>query len=58
METELFKTLGQLAGIGGIAFGVFLLLFRALIRKAVFPRLPAAQAPRLLSLIVFGHFGQ
>jgi hypothetical protein len=39
------------AGIGGIALGVFLLLFRDIIRKNIFPRLPAAEAYRLLRLI-------
>ena len=51
METELLKTLGQIAGIGGIALGVFLLLFRDLIRKKIFPTLTKDQAFRLLRLI-------
>jgi hypothetical protein len=37
-ELESLKQLGQIAGIGGIALGVLLLLFRDVIRKAVFPR--------------------
>ena len=51
METEILKTVGQVAGIGGIALGVFLLLFRDIIRKNIFPKLPAAEAYRLLRLI-------
>jgi hypothetical protein len=51
MNTELLRTVGQIAGIGGIALGVFLILFRELIRKSVFPRLSARQASRLLTLI-------
>jgi hypothetical protein len=51
MDTELLKTVGQIAGIGGIALGVFLILFRELIRKSIFPRLSAQQASRLLTLI-------
>ena len=51
METELLKTLGQIAGIGGISLGVFLLLFRDLIRKKIFPILTKDQAFRLLRLI-------
>jgi hypothetical protein len=35
MDTELLKTLGQIAGIGGLVLGVFLLLFRDLIRKPI-----------------------
>ena len=33
MEAEVLKTVGQIAGIGGISLGVFLLLFRDIIRK-------------------------
>jgi hypothetical protein len=51
MEAEVLKTVGQVAGIGGIALGVFLLLFRDIIRKNIFPKLPAAEAYRLLRLI-------
>jgi hypothetical protein len=39
MDAELLKTVGQVAGIGGVALGVFLLIFRELIRKAVLPKL-------------------
>ena len=51
MEAEILKTLGQIAGIGGLALGVFLLLFRDIIRKNIFPKLPAPEAYRLLRLI-------
>ena len=51
MEPELFKTFGQIAGIGGIALGVFLLLFRDIIRKSIFPQLKKDDAFRLLRLI-------
>jgi hypothetical protein len=50
METELFKTLGQVAGIGGIALGVLLILFKEIIRKSIFPTLKKDQAYRLLRL--------
>jgi hypothetical protein len=49
--TEVLKIVGQIAGIGGLALGVFLLLFREIIRKNIFPSLPADQAYRLLRLI-------
>ena len=52
MDTELLKVVGQVAGIGGLALGVFLLLFREVIRKRIFPMLPPAQAYRLLRLII------
>ena len=51
MDTELIKTVGQVAGIGGIALGVFLLLFRDLIRKQIFPTLAKREGYRLLRLI-------
>ena len=51
MDTELLKTVGQIAGIAGVALGVFLLLFRELIRKSILPRLPAREASRFLTLI-------
>ena len=53
MNVELFKTLGQIAGIGGVALGVFLILFRELIRKSIFPTLKKDDAFRLLQLIAF-----
>lgn len=52
MDSELLKTVGQVAGIGGVALGVFLILFREVIRKQIFPSLTKAQAYRLLSLVV------
>jgi hypothetical protein len=51
MDLGLFKTLGQIAGIGGVALGVFLILFRELIRKSIFPTLEKDDAFRLLRLI-------
>ena len=51
MDVGLLKSLGQIAGIGGIALGVFFFLFRDLIRKSIFPKLNQADAYRLLRLI-------
>src|SRR3954453_16903835 len=51
MELQVLKTVGQIAGIGGLALGVLLLLFKDIIRKNIFPKLPAAEAYRLLRLI-------
>jgi hypothetical protein len=51
MDAEVLKTVGQVAGIGGLALGVFLLLFKDIIRKNIFPRLPPPEAYRLLRLI-------
>ncbi|WP_192253571.1 hypothetical protein [Mesorhizobium silamurunense] len=52
MDAAVLKAVGQVAGIGGLALGVFLLLFREIIRKKIFPKLPPAEAYRLLRLIV------
>ena len=52
MDAALLKAVGQVAGIGGLALGVFLLLFREIIRKKIFPRLPPAEAYKLLRLII------
>lgn len=50
------KTVGQVAGIGGIALGVLLLVFRDVVRKNIFPGLAQVQAYRLIRLIVFLTF--
>jgi hypothetical protein len=52
MDLELIKTVGQIAGIGGIALGVLLILFREIIRKKIFPQLTKEQAYSLLKLII------
>lgn len=52
MDAEMIKAAGQIAGIGGVALGVFLILFREVIRKSIFPMLMRAQAYQLLKLIV------
>jgi hypothetical protein len=51
MEASLLKTVGQIAGIGGIALGVFLLLFRDIIRKEIFPQLTKERAFHLIRLV-------
>lgn len=51
MGADVLKVMGQVAGIGGLALGVFLLLYRDLIYKNIFPKLPPAQAYRLLRLL-------
>jgi hypothetical protein len=52
VEAEVLKTVGQVAGIGGIALGVLLLVFREVVRKQIFPQLTKQQAYRLLTTIV------
>lgn len=50
--TATLKVLGQVAGIGGLALGVLLLIFREVVRKNIFPNLAQAQAYRLIRLLV------
>jgi hypothetical protein len=52
MNAEILKTVCQAAGIGGVALVVFYLLFREIIRKSIFPKLPPEDAYRLLRLII------
>ena len=52
MDLQVLRTLGQIAGIGGLALGVFLLLFRAVIQKSVFRMLTEEQSYRLLRLVI------
>jgi hypothetical protein len=51
VDASVLKIVGQIAGIGGLALGVFLILFREVIRKNIFPKLPPQEAYRLLRLI-------
>ena len=52
MDPAILKTVGEIAGIGGISLGVVLILFRDVIRKNIFPKLGVAEAYRLLRLII------
>ena len=53
MEVNLMKTLGQIAGIGGISLGVLLIVLRDIIRKNIFPKFKDKKlAYSLLRLIV------
>jgi hypothetical protein len=36
VEAEILKTVGQIAGIGGLALGVLLIVFRDIVRKKYF----------------------
>lgn len=46
------QALGKIAGLGGIAFGALVLIFRDVIRRNIFPKLRQEHAYRLISLIV------
>lgn len=51
--SAILQVVGQIAGLGGLALGVFLLLFRDLIRKAVLPGLSREQAYRFLRMVAW-----
>lgn len=52
MEIELLKTVGQIAGIGGLSIGLVFLLFRDVIRKNIFPDLTKAQSFKIITIVV------
>lgn len=57
MEVAVLKVVGAVAGIGGLALGVFVILFREFIRKTFFPQLTQEDAYRLLRLFLILVFG-
>jgi hypothetical protein len=52
MDSNLFKVVGVVAGIGGIALAVVVYIFREVIRKEIFPQLTKEQAYKLLNRII------
>jgi hypothetical protein len=52
VDAQILRTVGQVGGIGGVALGVLLLVFRDVIRKKIFPTLTKEQAYGLLRLVV------
>lgn len=56
METGVLETVAKVAGIGGIALGVLLLLFREIVRKSIFPKLSPKDAYRLLTTMTLAVF--
>src|SRR5947207_1809572 len=57
MEEHLLQAVGKIAGIGGLSIGVFLLLFREVIRKNIFPTLSDDHAYRLIRQFMYLTFG-
>ena len=56
MDAALLEVVGKAAGIGGVSLGVFLLLFRNLIRKLVFPQLTREQAFHIIKMMMWFIF--
>src|SRR3982750_2049400 len=52
MDAETLKVVAQVAGIGGIALAVLLMVFREVIRKNSFPSLSQQEGYRLLRLVI------
>jgi len=56
MNPGVLRIVGQVAGIGGLALGVFLILFRQLIQKSIFARLTKPQSQYLITLFMLLTF--
>ncbi|KPA16189.1 hypothetical protein MHK_003610 [Candidatus Magnetomorum sp. HK-1] len=52
MDSELLKISGQVAGIGGVAIGGLILIYKDIIAKKIFPMLTKNQAYSLLKLLI------
>ncbi len=52
VDLDILKVLGGIAGIGGIALGVLLIIYKEVIKKRIFPTLTQKQAFRLLVLVL------
>src|SRR5689334_1511523 len=52
MDAETLKVVAQVAGIGGVALAVLLMVFREVIQKNIFPNLSQDSGYRLLRLII------
>lgn len=52
MDAEILKTVGQIAGIGGLAIGMIVIIFRRLIDKLVGDKLTKKQTYNVLMTIV------
>lgn len=56
MEFKALGGLGKVAGIGGIALGILLLLLKDMLASSVLANLPPESAAHLLLIIVVGLF--
>ena len=52
MDAELIRFAGQIAGIGGLAIGALLIVFRDIIRKEIFPNLTREHAFQIVRLLI------
>jgi len=56
MQAISFKTLGKIAGIGGIAIGAVIVIFSEFLRRSIFPNLSTDQAYNILKLLLLLTF--
>ncbi len=52
MEHEILKTFGKIAGIGGLCLGIFLLVFREIIRNNFLSQLNRRESYKIIRLIL------
>jgi hypothetical protein len=59
MESKILSSLGKIAGVGGIALGVFLLIFQGVLQKQFLPQagLGSAQAFAVILSLMIMTFG-
>lgn len=57
MDIQVLQAVGKIAGIGGLALGVFVLLFEEVIRKNIFPMLSDDHASGLIRQFMYLTFG-
>ena len=53
MDYEFISNIGQIAGIGGIALGIFFLLFRDVIRRNIFSTMSQINSYRLMRQLLY-----
>lgn len=56
MESGILKIVGQIAGIGGLALGVLLIIFRDVLRQKIFPTFTREHGYRIIRLIIVFTF--
>lgn len=50
MDKEILEFVGKMAGIGGISLGIFLILFREIIRRNIFSSLTKEQSYKIIKM--------
>jgi len=51
MDTSIIEIVGKIAGIGGLSLGIFLILYRNILAKNIFPTLTKEQATSIILVI-------